>query len=219
MAAKNDTLNVVEIFKSIQGESTYSGLPFAFVRFSGCNLRCAYCDSTYAYSGGKSVSISAVLRKIKSFKVRNVLLTGGEPLLQMRLNELSHSLARDGMRVFIETNGSLSIATIDLAACYRIVMDIKTPGSGEERTFCPGNLCHLRRSDEIKFVITDHEDFKWAVRKLEEFGIDDNPVIMQPAWGRLKPALLAQWILGSGREIRLGIQLHKIIWPAKKRGV
>ena len=219
MKLKNSALKVVEIFKSIQGESTYSGLPFAFVRFSGCNLRCKYCDTKYAYSGGKTMSIPAVIKKLKAFKTENVLLTGGEPLLQPGLNELVAALAKSGFKVFIQTNGSMSIAQLDLVACYRIVMDVKTPGSGEEKMFCPGNLRRLRRTDEIKFVICGRSDFNWALKKNAEFGIDDNPVIMQPAWGRLKPALLAKWILDSGREIRLGIQLHKVIWPGVKRGV
>jgi 7-carboxy-7-deazaguanine synthase len=214
------SLNIFEIFHSIQGESTFAGLPFVFVRLTGCNLRCSYCDTTYAYTGGEEMSPAEVASRVAEYKCPNVLITGGEPLLQESLGELIGILHGNGMRIFIETNGTLPIAALDREKVFRVIMDVKTPGSGESDKLLHANFAALRQKDEVKFVVSDRRDFDWAIDIASRENLYQRfEVIFSPAWEKLDPKDLAAWILESGAPVRLGLQLHKLIWPDRDRSV
>ena len=163
------TLKVNEIFKSIQGESTFAGLPCVFIRLTGCNLRCTYCDTTYSYEEGLNLNIPDLIAKIHEYKSKLVEITGGEPLLQTGTNKLIKQLLREGFAILIETNGSIDISTIHKKAT--IIMDIKCPGSGMSKKNLWANINHLKHSDEVKFVISDKKDFAWAKSKIKEFNL------------------------------------------------
>lgn len=212
-------LNVTEIFHSIQGESTYAGLPCVFVRLTGCNLRCNYCDTTYAYSNGAALTINSILNQVAAFSCPLVEITGGEPLLQPETPALIRELLRCEYKVLVETNGSLNI---DLAPAPAVrIVDLKCPGSGEMEQMDWENLRRLRPTDEIKCVISDVSDFHWALEKLQPYQsqLRQIPILFAPVWGRVAPADLAQWILASRQPVRLQLQLHKLIWDATHRGV
>lgn len=209
---------VKEIFLSLQGESTSAGLPTVFVRFSGCNLRCRYCDTKYAYEGREELRVEALFERISQYHYRRICLTGGEPLVQSR-EELQKLL--DMLRsyeVSIETNGSLPLAMVYLNPGQRWVMDIKCPGSGEVAANCWENLSLIRPEDEIKFVLSSEDDYIWA----KEFIRNNLPVsgerlLFSPAYGLLEPGCLAGWILRDGLDVRLQLQLHKIIFGPESR--
>ena len=213
-------MKVNEIFHSIQGESTYTGLPFTFVRFTGCNLRCGYCDTPYAFTAGKEMTPENILGKISEFNCKRVLLTGGEPLLQEDLGLLVDLMAKNGIDVFVETNGSLPVKYLDRDKVHSIIIDVKTPGSGESEKTMWENLTDLTPADEVKFVLTSEEDFHWALDVLRSKpytkGVE---IIFTPARPVVEPAELATWILDSNAQVRLGLQLHKVIWPYVDRGV
>ncbi len=211
-------VRVCEIFHSIQGESTTAGLPCVFVRLSGCNLRCTYCDTTYAYAPGAAMSVGEVLSRIGEFGTRTVEVTGGEPLLQPECPALLAELVRCGYEVLLETNGSLALPA---DRRYRVIMDVKCPSSGESDNIDRGNFARLQAGDEVKFVIGSRADFDWAVSAVaeRELAQSDCPVLFSPLWGQVSPADLARWILDSGLPVRLQLQLHKIIWPDRDRGV
>lgn len=208
---------VTEIFTSIQGESTYAGLPCHFIRLSGCNLRCSYCDTDYAYEQGKQMDIEEIISSLDK-EIGLVEVTGGEPLLQRETPELVRRLIDDGFKVMIETNGSINIRDIDTRAV--VIMDIKTPSSAMADHFEFQNLKLLKDSDEIKFVLTGRRDYEWAVEFIESHlkGIKSN-LLFSPAYGLLNPADLANWILHDRLKVRLHLQLHKIIWGSDMRGV
>ncbi|MDD5674113.1 MAG: radical SAM protein [Chitinivibrionales bacterium] len=213
------TLTVCEIFKSIQGESSFTGQVCIFIRLSGCNLACSYCDTPYSRrtAQGRVMSIGRILAAIGSFKTTLVEITGGEPLLQKETNALCRALLKKKYTVLVETNGSLPISLID-KRCYRI-MDIKCPGSGMGDSFDKSNIASLTRRDECKFVISGRADFAWAVRFVKRHALHKKcTVIFSPNLGTLKPALLAHWIVKSDAPVRLGLQMHKILWPGNRRG-
>lgn len=212
-------LLVNEIFYSIQGESTWAGLPCAFVRLSGCNLRCSYCDTRYAYEEGRPMTADGILGALLSYGVRLVEITGGEPLLQPGTPALAAALLDRGRQVLVETNGSLDIDVLP-EPCVR-VMDIKCPSSGEASRMDFGNLHRLRARDEVKFVMADRRDYDYALRMLPRI-LESSPcrtVHFSPVFGVLEPARLAEWMLDDRPEARLHLQLHKILWGGERRGV
>jgi 7-carboxy-7-deazaguanine synthase len=204
-------LLVKELIRTIQGEGVWSGYPCTLVRLSGCNLRCSYCDTTYAYEGGRRYRLDTLLSKIRNMGDDLVLVTGGEPLFQDETKELLHELAESGARVMLETNGSFSIE--GLPPDIHIVMDLKCPGSGQEGAMHWPNLDLLKTDDEIKFVITDRTDYIWARKQVSEHSLQDIACVnFSPAFGKLKPERLAAWILKDSLPVRLNLQVHKFIW-------
>ena len=220
---------VTEIFHSIQGESSYAGLPCTFVRLTGCNLRCVYCDTTYAFYEGRMMSVDEVIARVRAFwegvkegAARGgfplVEITGGEPLLQREVLPLTERLCDLGFTVLIETGGQLPIWTLDPRVIR--IMDIKTPGSGHAHANLWENIEHLRPQDEVKFVLMDRRDFEWACEIIRRYDLPHRAhVLMSPVFGILDPKPLAEWILQSRLPVRLQIQLHKIIWGSEARGV
>jgi 7-carboxy-7-deazaguanine synthase len=213
-------LKVNEIFYSIQGESSYAGRPCVFVRLTGCNLRCGYCDTQYAYNEGREQEIKDIIAQVSSHRCPLVEVTGGEPLIQKETPLLIKSLLEDGYDVLLETNGSQDISRID-PQCIRIV-DIKCPSSGEEAKNDLENFSRLTDKDEIKFVIGGREDYEFARHMLDFQGrglLVGNPVHFSPLFEKMEPRLLAGWILEDCLDVRLHLQLHKIIWDPSQRGV
>ncbi|MCP4265181.1 MAG: radical SAM protein [Candidatus Brocadiaceae bacterium] len=218
MTPKRLFLSVNEIFKSIQGESSYSGIPCVFVRLTGCNLRCSYCDTTYAYDEGSEMLLSEVLSVISGYGCRNVCITGGEPLLQQNVSKLINQLKNDHFNVFIETNGSLNIDLLPKGAIK--IVDIKCPSSRMDQKMDWKNFKRLRHKDEVKFVISSNNDYEWAKEIIKKYKITEKvTVLFGLVHGKLKPKTLASWILKDGLDVRLQLQLHKMIWPDKERGV
>lgn len=212
-------LIINEIFNSIQGESLHAGRPCTFIRLMGCNLRCSYCDTRYAFSEGRSMGREAILKQIRRLGCRLVELTGGEPLLQAEAVDLVTHLLDGGHEVLLETNGSLPIGGVD-PRCVRIV-DIKCPGSGESKNMHWNNLAHLTARDQLKFVIQDRADYDyavWAARRKPDILPWDH-LLFSPVHDRLPPRELARWMLADGLQTRLHLQLHPIIWPDVDRGV
>jgi len=217
---KGLNLRVNEIFYSIQGESSFAGFPCIFVRLTGCNLRCSYCDTKYAYHEGKELSPDVIIKQIEKYRCSLVEITGGEPLIQEETPLLISNLLDKGYRVLLETNGSLDVSMID-RRCVRII-DIKLPGSGEAHRNFLENLNELHDKDELKFVIGGQNDYVYAKEILNRIPEDLSEKIVinfSPLWGMLEPALLADWILNDRLAVRLNIQLQKIIWPPGMRGV
>jgi 7-carboxy-7-deazaguanine synthase len=213
-------LRVNEIFFSIQGESSHAGRPCVFIRLTGCNLRCTYCDTRYAYEEGSSWELSDIEREIRPFRCRLVEVTGGEPLLQAETPELVRRLLEDGYTVLVETNGSRDIGVVD-DRCTRIV-DVKCPSSGQSDTNRLENLEIITPNDEVKFVIGERGDFDYATAIVSAHlscrgGL--KPPLFSPVFGRLNPETLARWILEDHLDVRLQIQLHKWIWGPEERGV
>lgn len=209
---------VNEIFFSIQGESSYSGLPCIFVRLAGCNLNCSWCDTAYARSaeGAREASVEDVLREISRYNCRLVEITGGEPLMQKEAKELAKMLLDRNYTVLIETNGTVSLEGLDGRA-VRIV-DCKCPSSGHGGSFNMGNLKLLTSRDEIKFVIADRKDYDFAVRFIGENlkGASIPKVLFSPVVPSIDPRELAEWILKDGIAVRLQLQLHKYLWPGER---
>jgi len=213
------TLKVNEIFYSIQGESLNLGRPCVFVRLTGCNLRCSYCDTKYAYYQGKKKNIEEIIAGIKAFKCGLVEITGGEPLLQKETPQLIYRLLEKGYEVMLETNGSLGIGCID-SRCIKIV-DLKCPASGESEKNNLANLKKINRQDQLKFVVSDQKDYIFAKEILKKIGSDfpSDHVLLSPAFGKIAPDRIARWILDDHLQVRLNLQIHKTIWPDKQRGV
>lgn len=210
-------MRVTEIFHSIQGESTHAGRPCAFVRLTGCNLRCRWCDSEYTFTGGERMSIDEIVARVKAYGCDLVEVTGGEPLAQAEAFDLIRRLADEGLEVLVETSGSIDIEPVDERA--KIVLDIKCPGSGEADKNLWTNLDHLRPHDEIKFVIADRADYDWARRIIEEKRLHGRTILFSPVWGEMNLRTLAEWMLADRVPARLQTQLHKHIWGADTRGV
>ena len=213
-------LQVNEIFYSIQGESSHAGRPCAFIRMTGCNLRCSYCDTAYAYDEGDRLEISDIERKIGAFRCGLVEITGGEPLLQAGTPELVRTLLDRRYTVLLETNGSMDIGVVD-ERCIRIV-DVKCPSSGESEKNRLENLALITPNDEVKFVVGDREDFVYAKSMISTHLAGRNglkPPLIAPVFGWINPEILARWILEDHLDVRMQIQLHKVIWGAEKRGV
>jgi len=211
-------LKVNEIFYSIQGESTFAGLPCVFIRLTGCNLRCRYCDTQYAYQEGRSMDVELALQEMSKFNCALVEITGGEPLLQKETSELASRLIEQGNQVLVETNGTKNIDVLPEPAIR--IMDIKCPGSGESEKTDWENLRRLRSNDNVKFVIASRVDFEWSVQVIKKYQLLSRTVVLfSPTFGILDPGTLAQWILESSLPVRLQLQLHKYIWAPDRRGV
>jgi len=207
----SERLRITEIFLSLQGESRSVGWPTVFVRLTGCPLRCGYCDTAYAFQGGEWQTIPAILDRVAGYGVRHVTVTGGEPLAQKPVLLLLNGLNEAGYEVSLETSGALDIAPVDPRTV--IVMDIKTPGSGEVERFCASNLDHLKPLDQVKFVLTDRADYEWAVARLDENRLPERcEVLFSPAFGQLEARDLADWILQDRLPVRFQLQLHKLLW-------
>ncbi len=206
------TLKINEIFYSIQGETSFSGLPTVFIRLTGCPLRCGYCDTEYAFYEGEKISIAAILRKTASYRTRFVTVTGGEPLAQKNCLDLLRLLCDEGYQVSLETSGAIELADVDSRVCK--IVDIKTPGSGEEAKNRWDNLQYLAPTDQIKFVICDRKDHEWAKVKLNEYRLHERclEILFSPSHDQLGATQLAEWILEDQLPVRLQIQLHKYLW-------
>jgi 7-carboxy-7-deazaguanine synthase len=211
-------LTVCETFSSLMGESTLAGLPAFFIRLSGCNLRCTYCDTTYAYEDGGTRSVASLVEAARGSSQRLVLVTGGEPLLQKGTRMLLEGLIQAGLEVMVETNGSLPIQGID--SRVRRAVDIKCPGSGMSSHNRWANLEIMTPRDEVKFIISDQDDFNWALDVATRYRLVDRlPVLISPVFGALPLSEVAAWIVKSRRPLRLNLQLHKYIWGPEVRGV
>jgi 7-carboxy-7-deazaguanine synthase len=211
-------LVVNEIFHSIQGESSYAGRPCVFVRLSSCNLRCTWCDTAYAFSGGETMALDTILDRVASYRCNLVEVTGGEPLLQPGCLDLMTALCDAGYEVLLETGGSLDIGPVD-ARVHRIV-DVKCPGSGMADRNRWSNLPLLTARDEVKFVIADRADFLWACEIERSRSLSSQCIVhFSPVFGTVSPTDLATWMLEAGVRGRLQIQLHKYLWDPQRRGV
>lgn len=208
--AKN-ALRITEIFLSLQGESTTVGLPTVFVRLTGCPLRCQYCDTEYAFTGGEWKSLSEIIEQVASYNVQHVTVTGGEPLAQRGCLDLLTQLCDAGFQVSLETSGALSVEEVDPRVVK--VMDIKTPGSGEVERNSFENLNFITSQDQIKFVICNRLDYEWAKKLIEKHQITEKcEVLMSPSYSQLEGRQLADWIVEDKLPVRFQLQLHKILW-------
>ena len=204
-------IRITEIFYSLQGETRTVGLPTVFIRLTGCPLRCGYCDTEYAFSGGERLSIEQIMSKTAEFKPRYVTVTGGEPLAQKQCPVLLKQLCDQGYDVSLETSGAIDISEVDQRVV--VVMDLKTPASGEESKNRYENLAHIKSNDQIKFVICDRNDYEWSKAKLEENALADKcEVLFSPVHGEKMARQLAEWILEDNLNVRFQLQLHKFLW-------
>ena len=211
-------LRVTEIFQSIQGESTHAGRPCVFVRLTGCNLRCVWCDTAYAFHGGSSMTVPQVVERVRCYGCEWVEITGGEPLLQDDVYELMQILVDEGFSVLLETGGSVPIDRVPLGV--RRIVDVKCPGSGEVEQNRWENLDQLRDGDELKFVLAGRDDYDWAVRQVRERALDRRgPVLFSPVHETLDPGEMARWVLEDRLPVRVQLQMHKTLWPGVKEGV
>lgn len=212
------TLVIHEIYRSIQGEGTFSGLPCVFVRLTACHLRCVYCDTAHAFHSGETLSVDEVFNRAIDLGDDLVEVTGGEPLLQPAVFSLVTRLADAGKTVLVETSGSLDITPLDPRA--RVILDLKTPGSGELAANYWPNLDRLKATDEVKLVVRDRADFDWAVERVREHRLAERcAVLVAPVHGEVRVDELAAWILESRLPLRLQVQLHKLVWGSETRGV
>jgi 7-carboxy-7-deazaguanine synthase len=210
-------LRITEIFHSIQGESSHAGRPCVFVRLTGCNLRCRWCDSEYTFTGGEKMSLDAIMERVRDYRCNLVEVTGGEPLAQSESLDLIRRLCDERFEVLIETSGSIDIEPVDRRA--KIILDIKCPGSGESAKNRWANLDHLKSVDEIKFVIADRADYEWSKTIIDERQLQRWTILMSPVWGEMDMKSLAEWMLADRLPARFQTQLHKHIWGAEARGV
>ena len=209
------SLRISEIFYSLQGESTRVGIPSVFVRLTGCPLRCTYCDTTYAFTGGKTQTLNEIMLEVASYSAPYVCVTGGEPLAQKGCITLLQDLCDAGYNVSLETSGALDVSAVDSRVSK--ILDIKTPASGEMDKNLWSNLAHLHAHDEIKFVLCDEADYRWATQLLEEHHLPEKcTVLLSPAQGQLEARDLAEWILRDKLQVRLQVQLHKLLWGNQK---
>ena len=209
--AADRELRVSEIFYSLQGESQTVGLPTVFIRLTGCPLRCGYCDTSYAFSGGERLTLSEILKRVTAYDARYVTVTGGEPLAQRDCWLLLKMLCDAGYTTSIETSGAVDIRQVDKRVST--VMDIKTPGSGEVERNLYENLDLLKGKDQVKFVITDRADYEWSRHFIEKNKLPDKvEILFSPVHGELDPAEMAKWILSDNLQVRMQIQLHKYLW-------
>ncbi|MCC6543350.1 MAG: radical SAM protein [Nitrospirae bacterium] len=211
-------MKVCEIFKSIQGETSYAGIQVLFVRTTGCNLRCRWCDTTYAYNEGEDYSIDEIVRILDKYDCRNVVITGGEPLLQEEAPLLAENLVKNGYKVFVETNGSMDVSQLHPDVIK--ILDIKCPGSGMADNIMWDNLNFISSNDEIKFIVADNNDYVWAKSVIDSCRLTDIcNVLISPVFSSLDPKQLAAWIINDNLGVRLQLQLHKYIWGPDVRGV
>ena len=208
------TLRINEIFYSIQGESSRIGMPTVFVRLTGCPMRCTYCDTAYAFHEGQQHEIDEIIQEIKKFDTNYVTVTGGEPLAQKNCIDLMNQLCELGYQVSLETGGALDIK--DVHAKVKIILDVKTPKSNEDKNNFWPNLANIKANDEIKFVIQDYEDFSWSMDIIEKYQLNQSQILFSPVYEVLANEQLAEWILKHQLNVRLQLQLHKILWGDKK---
>lgn len=213
------TLRITEIYHSIQGESTWAGLPCTFVRLTGCNLRCTWCDTAYAFQGGTSMTLDDILAQCKTYNCSLVEITGGEPLAQPECVDLAQALIDQGCTVLVETSGSLPIAPLPEEAV--VIMDLKCPGSGECEKNDYSNIDALSQKDEVKFVITDRADYEWAKEKVAEYDLSNrcNAVLFSAVFDQIDPKTTVEWITEDSFDVRFQLQMHKFIWPPDQKGV
>jgi len=208
------SLKIYEIFHSLQGETSRIGLPTVFVRLTGCPMRCTYCDTEYAFSGGGNMQIAEILAKVAEFGTQYVTVTGGEPLAQKKCYNLLQALCDADYSVSLETGGAMDIAPVD--ARVSVILDIKTPASGETKNMLWGNLEHIKLKDEIKFVLCNRADYDWAKAKITELKLSEKcPILFSPSYHDLSAETLAGWVLADKLHVRMQIQLHKILWGEK----
>lgn len=208
-------LRINEIFYSIQGESSFAGYPCVFVRMTGCNLRCTYCDTAYAYDEGQDMEIVQIIENVEKYPCRLIEITGGEPLIQIETPELVYQLITRGWTVLLETNGTCDISKLP-AGCIRI-LDIKCPDSGESGKMDWDNIPLLYKRDEVKFVLSSRDDFFWACDVVDRYRLNDKHIVhFSPVVKKVNPQDLAEWLLKDNLNIRIHIQLHKWIWPDAK---
>jgi 7-carboxy-7-deazaguanine synthase len=219
-----DFLRITEIFHSIQGESTWAGLPCTFVRLTGCPLRCVWCDTAYAFHGGERRSFDEILAEVRGYPTRLVEITGGEPLVHPGAFRLAERLLEDGYTVLVETSGAFDVSALEPRV--HKIMDLKCPGSGESERNLWSNLEHLTGRDEVKFVVRDRTDYEWARDTIRARGLDERvasggirALLISPVWGEVDLESLAAWILEDGLPVRFQIQMHKQIWGAERTGV
>lgn len=212
------SLLIHEIYRSLQGESTFAGVPCVFIRLTACNLRCVYCDTPHAFSQGELLDLDSVVTRALELGDDLVEITGGEPLLQPEVYPLMTRLADTGKTVLLETSGAIDTAQVD--SRVRVILDLKTPGSGEVDSNVWSNLDRLKATDEVKFVVCSRADFDWAIAIVRSRGLTGRcPVLFSASFGQVKPTDLAGWILETGLAIRLQLQQHKILWDPAARGV
>jgi 7-carboxy-7-deazaguanine synthase len=219
MPAGDKTVTINEIYHSIQGESTWVGRPCVFVRLTFCNLRCNYCDTEYAFYDGNKRTLNEIMDAVAGFRCRLVEITGGEPLLQKNVLPLMSMLCDSARTVLLETSGALDISRVD-PRVYRI-MDLKTPGSGEEDKNLWANISHLTSRDEVKFVMGSRDDYEWSRDKVQRYNLSGRcrAVLFSPIFGRIDARQIVEWILADKLDVRFQLQMHKFIWNPTRRGV
>lgn len=211
-------LKINEIFYSIQGESSFAGLPCIFIRLTYCNLRCSYCDTEYAFYEGEDISIKEILKTVKNYNCKLIEITGGEPLMQDNIYDLMNELCNNNYTVLLETSGSLTIENVDPRV--HIIMDLKCPSSGMVKKNLYSNIDFIKIKDEIKFVIGNREDYDWAKGIILQYNLYEKcEILFSTVFGKLDLKDLAEWILSDNLKVRLQAQLHKYIWNPEKRGV
>lgn len=219
------SLAISELFYSIQGESSYSGMPCIFIRLAGCNLRCNYCDAKYTWEAGKEETLSSILDAVEKYPASLIEVTGGEPLFQEGCYHLLDALLKKNKRVLLESNGSLSIERVPAEVIA--ILDVKCPDSGSQESFFPGNITLIKQriadlpgSCELKFVLSSRSDYLWAKEFIEMHSLQDLlPILFSPVQPQVAPTDLAQWLLHDGLNVHLQLQLHSILWPEISRGV
>ncbi|MCH9007866.1 radical SAM protein [candidate division KSB1 bacterium] len=211
-------MRITEIYHSIQGESRFAGRPCVFVRTTGCNLRCVWCDTEYAFYGGAEMSLDQIVAKTDRFGCKLVEITGGEPLLQKDVPELAQLLVDRDYTVLVETSGERDISVLDKRVIK--IMDLKCPGSGESHRNRWQNIAHLSAQDEVKFVVKDRKDYDWAVDVIKKRGLERRcHILISPVFSELAPDELVNWILQDGLDVRFQLQLHKLVWSPDTKGV
>jgi len=211
-------IKINEIYLSVQGESTHTGLPCIFIRLTGCNLRCSWCDTAYAFHEGKNMSIDEILQKVANFEIHLVEITGGEPLMQDNVYTLMRRLIEKGYKVMLETGGSISLERVPKEVIK--IMDLKCPGSGEQEKNNLDNLKLLVPHDEVKFVILDKKDYEWSRDIIKRYKINETAhILISPVFDKLELKEIVKWILKDRLPVRLQTQLHKIIWDKNTIGV
>ena len=211
-------LKINEIYKSIQGESTYMGLPCTFIRLTYCNLRCSYCDTEYAFYEGKDIDIDTIISKVKKLKTKLVEVTGGEPLVQDGCINLLYKLIKNGNKVLIETGGALSIEKIPKEVI--VILDIKCPSSNMSDKNLWSNIKLLKKEDQVKFVIGDRNDYDWTKNIIDKYNLNSKcEILFSPVFNKIKPKQIVDWIIDDNLDVRFQLQIHKFIWEPEKKGV
>lgn len=212
-------VRIIEVYTSVQGESTWVGVPCAFVRLAGCNLRCTWCDSTFTFTGGEWREIDTIVEEVVATGIPLVEVTGGEPLVQKGANPLMQKLLDRGLTVLLETSGSRDIGGVPDGV--HVILDFKPPDSGEARANRWSNVAHLRKKDEVKFVVASRGDYEWSRDRVREHALHERAgaVLFSPVFGAVDPKDLIAWILADRLPVRFQLQMHKVVWPPDERGV